>query len=49
MSDSMFGSLLNSLDKGTVGQVAQALGQPEQSVARGMDQPIYQRNLSFHF
>jgi len=40
MSDSMFGSLLNSLDKGTVGQVAQALGQPEQSVARGMETSI---------
>jgi outer membrane protein OmpA-like peptidoglycan-associated protein len=36
----MFGSLLNSLDKGTVGQIAQALGQPEQSVARGMESSI---------
>jgi outer membrane protein OmpA-like peptidoglycan-associated protein len=36
----MFGSLLNSLDKGTVGQIAQALGQPEQSVARGMETSI---------
>ena len=40
MSDSMFGSLLNSLDKGTIGQVAQSLGQPEQSVARGMETSI---------
>ena len=40
MSDSIVGSLLNSLDKGTVGQVAQALGQPEQSVARGMESSI---------
>jgi outer membrane protein OmpA-like peptidoglycan-associated protein len=36
----MFGSLLSSLDKGTTGQVAQALGQPEQSVARGMESSI---------
>ena len=40
MSDSMFGSLLNMLDKHTVGDVAQALGQPEQSVARGMETSI---------
>ena len=35
MSDSMFGSLLNMLDKHTVGEVANALGQPQASVARG--------------
>ena len=40
MSDSMFGSLLNMLDKRTVGDVAQALGQPEQSVARGLETSI---------
>ncbi len=37
MSDSIFGSLLNTLDKRTVGDVAQALGQPEQSVSRGLE------------
>src|SRR5689334_13196407 len=40
MSDSMFGSLLNMLDKRTVGDVANALGQPEQSVQRGMESSI---------
>lgn len=40
MSDSMFGSLLNMLDKHTVGDVAQALGQPEQSVSRGLEASI---------
>jgi outer membrane protein OmpA-like peptidoglycan-associated protein len=36
----MFGSLLNMLDKRTVGDVANALGQPEQSVQRGMESSI---------
>jgi OOP family OmpA-OmpF porin len=40
MSDSMFGSLLNMLDKHTVGEVANALGQPQASVARGMESSI---------
>jgi OmpA-OmpF porin, OOP family len=40
MSDSIFGSLLNTLDKRTVGDVAQALGQPEQSVSRGLETSI---------
>ncbi len=40
MSDSMFGSLLNTLDKRTVGDVAQALGQPEQSVSRALETSI---------
>ena len=40
MSDSMFGSLLNMLDKNTVGEVAHALGQPQTSVARGMESSI---------
>ena len=40
MSDSMFGSLLNMLDKHTVGEVANALGQPQTSVARGMESSI---------
>jgi hypothetical protein len=40
MSDSMFGSLLNMLDKNTVGDVAHALGQPQASVARGMESSI---------
>jgi OOP family OmpA-OmpF porin len=40
MSDSMFASLLNTLDKRTVGDVAHALGQPEQSVSRGMETSI---------
>ncbi len=40
MSDSIFGSLLNTLDKHTIGDVAQALGQPEQSVARGAETSI---------
>jgi OOP family OmpA-OmpF porin len=37
MSDSMFASLLNTLDKHTVGEVAHAIGQPEQSVSHGME------------
>jgi len=40
MPDSMFGSLLNMLDKQTVGEVAHALGQSEQSVSRGMESSI---------
>ncbi len=40
MSDSLFGSLLSMLDKNTVGEVANALGQPEHSVARGMESSI---------
>ena len=40
MSDSIFGSLLNMLDKRTVGDVAQAIGQPEQSVSRGLEASI---------
>jgi len=36
----MFGSLLNMLDKHTVGEVANALGQPQASVARGMESSI---------
>ncbi len=40
MSDSIFGSLLNMLDKHTVGDVSQALGQPEQSVSRGLEASI---------
>jgi hypothetical protein len=40
MPDSMFASLLNMLDKQTVGEVAHALGQSEQSVSRGMESSI---------
>jgi OOP family OmpA-OmpF porin len=40
MSDSLFGSLLNMLDKRTVGDISTALGQPEQSVSRGMETSI---------
>jgi OmpA-OmpF porin, OOP family len=40
MSDSMFASLLNTLDRRTVGEVAHALGQPEQSVSHGMETSI---------
>jgi outer membrane protein OmpA-like peptidoglycan-associated protein len=36
----MFGSLLNMLDKRSIGDVAQALGQPEQSVSRCMETSI---------
>jgi outer membrane protein OmpA-like peptidoglycan-associated protein len=36
----MFGSLLNMLDKRTVGEVAHALGQPEHSVGRGLESSI---------
>jgi outer membrane protein OmpA-like peptidoglycan-associated protein len=36
----MFGSLLNMLDKHSIGDVAHALGQPEQSVSRGMESSI---------
>ena len=40
MPDSMFASLLKMLDKQTVGEVAHALGQSEQSVSRGMESSI---------
>jgi outer membrane protein OmpA-like peptidoglycan-associated protein len=40
MSDSMFGSLLNMLDKRSIGDVAHALGQPEQMVSKGMESSI---------
>jgi OOP family OmpA-OmpF porin len=40
MSDSMFGSLLNMLDKHTVGEVARTLGQPHASVAQGMQSSV---------
>lgn len=40
MSDSIFASLLSTLDKRTVGDVAHALGQPEESVSRGMETSI---------
>jgi OmpA-OmpF porin, OOP family len=40
MADSMFGSLLNMLDKRSIGDVAHALGQPEQSVSRGMETSV---------
>ncbi len=40
MSDSIFASLLNTLDRRTVGDVAHALGQPEESVSRGMETSI---------
>jgi OmpA-OmpF porin, OOP family len=40
MADSIFSSLLNMLDNRTVGDVAQAVGQPEQSVMRGMESSI---------
>jgi outer membrane protein OmpA-like peptidoglycan-associated protein len=36
----MFASLLNTLDKHTVGEVAHAIGQPEQSVSHGMETSI---------
>jgi outer membrane protein OmpA-like peptidoglycan-associated protein len=36
----MFGSLLNMLDKRTVGDVSNALGQPEQAVQHGMESSI---------
>jgi outer membrane protein OmpA-like peptidoglycan-associated protein/predicted transcriptional regulator len=36
----MFGSLLNMLDKHTVGEVANALGQPQTSVARAMESSV---------
>src|SRR5215469_3252152 len=40
MSDSMFASLLNTLDKHTVGGVAHAIGQPEESVSHGIETSI---------
>ena len=40
MANSMFGSLLNMLDKRSVGDVANALGQPEEAVARGMESSV---------
>jgi len=40
MTGSMFASLLNMLDSRIVGEVAHALGQPEQSVSRGMESSI---------
>jgi OmpA-OmpF porin, OOP family len=40
MTNSIFATLLNMLDGRTVGEVAHALGQPEQSVMRGMESSI---------
>ena len=40
MPNSMFASLLNMLDKRSVSEVAQTLGQPDQSVSRGMELSI---------
>jgi OmpA-OmpF porin, OOP family len=37
MATSMFASLLNTLDSGSVGDVARAIGQPEQSVSRALE------------
>ncbi len=40
MPDSIFASLLNMLDKRSVGEAAHALGQPEQTVTRGMETSV---------
>jgi outer membrane protein OmpA-like peptidoglycan-associated protein len=40
MADSIFNSLLNTIDSRTVGEVAHALGRPDQSVSRGMESSI---------
>jgi outer membrane protein OmpA-like peptidoglycan-associated protein len=40
MPDSILGSLLNMVDERTVGKVANAVGQPEQSVSRAMEMSI---------
>jgi OmpA-OmpF porin, OOP family len=40
MADSLFSSLKEMLDKRTVGAIAGSLGQPEQSVSRGMESSI---------
>jgi OmpA-OmpF porin, OOP family len=40
MADSMFASLLNMLDSHVIGEVSHALGQPEQSVSRGLESSI---------
>lgn len=40
MAGSMFASLLNTLDSKTVGEVAHTLGQPAQSVSRGLESSI---------
>jgi OmpA-OmpF porin, OOP family len=40
MADSIFASLLNMLDSRTVGEVAHTLGQPKQSVLRGVESSI---------
>lgn len=40
MADSLFSSLRNMLDQHTVSQMAGALGQPEQSVSRGIDSSL---------
>jgi OmpA-OmpF porin, OOP family len=40
MPDSMFASLLNTLDSKAIGEVAQTLGQPAQSVSKGLESSI---------
>src|SRR5260370_41754868 len=40
MSDSMFSSLLGMLDKPSLGGIASALGESEQSVSHGMESSI---------
>jgi hypothetical protein len=40
MADSMFASLLNTVDRRAIDAVAHALGQPEQAVSRGMESSI---------
>jgi OmpA-OmpF porin, OOP family len=40
MSDSVFSTLLGMLDKNTMGQIAGSLGEPEQSVSRGVESSI---------
>jgi OmpA-OmpF porin, OOP family len=40
MTDSIFATLLNAIDGHTAGDVARALGQPEQSVRRGMESSV---------
>jgi outer membrane protein OmpA-like peptidoglycan-associated protein len=40
MSESMFASLLHTPDRTGVSEIANSLGDPEQSVARGMDSSV---------
>ena len=43
MSESMFASLLHTSDRTGISEIANSLGEPEESIARGMDSSIAAR------